>query len=156
MISIDDSKKGKITLDIALQDLLDAVSKSGTASTISDSYSHVIEGEELKKAWFEHMLLSMEKLSTSVEAVKSVDMLNLRTELKQDIRRVDDKLVKTDDELKVYKKDVIEPINNKVITLTVKLGMWGVLAGFVGSGVMTLLLYIIRQYLIHPSIMGGP
>ncbi len=152
----DDSKKGKITLDIELQDLLSIVSKSGTEPAISGPYSHTVESEDIKKAWFEHMLLSMEKLSTLVETVRSVDMFNLRTELKQDIQKLENRFVKAEDELKVYKKDIIDPINNKVITLTVKLGIFGLMAGFVGSGIMTLILYIIREYLIKPAVMGGP
>jgi hypothetical protein len=158
MSELDDKKKGKVTLDIELDDLINIVSKSssGPVSSIRDaSFSHAVEGEDLKKAWFKHMLLSMEKLNDLIETVRRVDISNLKNDIKDEIKIIDRKLEKAEDELKVYKKDVIDPISNTVITLTVKLGLYSALAGFVGSGFMALLVYILRDYLLKPTL-GGP
>lgn len=175
MTDIDKSKVGKVTLDIEYQDLLKIVSKVDNRGPISETLSeHDIEGEDLKKAWFKHMLLSMEKLNDLVESLRRVDLSNLKQELKEEINkvakglskteellrkeiiRIDKKAEKAEDELKEYKKDVIDPINNKVITIGVKLGMWGVVGGCIGTGIVGLIFFIFREYVIKPSITGGP
>lgn len=151
MTENDRKATNKITLDIELKDLLNIVSKGESTHTLRDmSLSHSIEGEELKKAWFKHMLLSMEKLNDLIETVRRVDILSLKNEIKEDLKSIEKKFEKADDELKQYKKDMIDPINNKVITLTVKLGLFSTLAGFLGSGLMGLLLYILRDYFLRP------
>ena len=151
MTENDRKATNKITLDIELKDLLNIVSKGESTHTLRDmSLSHSIEGEELKKAWFKHMLLSMEKLNDLIETVRRVDILSLKNEIKEDLKSIEKKFEKADDELKQYKKDMIDPINNKVITLTVKLVLFSTLAGFLGSGLMGLLLYILRDYFLRP------
>lgn len=151
MTENDRKTTNKITLDIELKDLINIVSKGESTPTLRDiSFSHSIEGEELKKAWFKHMLLSMEKLNDLIETVRRVDIVSLKNEIKEDLKSIEKKFEKADDELKQYKKDMIDPINNKVITLTVKLGLFSALAGFLGSGLMGLLLYILRDYFLRP------
>lgn len=151
MTENDRKTTNKITLDIELKDLINIVSKGESTPTLRDmSFSHSIDGEELKKAWFKHMLLSMEKLNDLIETVRRVDIVSLKNEIKEDLKSIEKKFEKADDELKQYKKDMIDPINNKVITLTVKLGLFSALAGFLGSGLMGLLLYILRDYFLRP------
>ena len=150
------AKAGKITLDIELQDLLDIVSKSGRQPALGDSSSHIIEGEDLKKAWFKHLLISLEKINDLVETIRRNDLVNIRNEFKEEIKELRLKIDKNEDELEKYKKDVISPINNKVITLTVKLGLWSVVAGFIGSGIMGLVLFITKEYLLKLGSLGTP
>lgn len=150
------AKSGKITLDIELQDLLDIVSKSGRQPALGDSSTHIMEGEDLKKAWFKHLLISLEKLNDLVETIRRSDLVGIRNEFKEEIKDLKAKIDKNEDELEAYKRDFISPINNKVIALTAKLGLWSVVAGFVGSGLMGLVLFIIKEYLLKLGSSGTP
>jgi hypothetical protein len=175
MIEKNKTKTGTVTLDIELQDLLEIVSKSGTKSPLSSETStHIMEGEDLRKAWFKHVLISIEKLADLIETIRRTDISNLRTELKGDIKElerdmskfndnvssckkeVEGKISKSDDELKKYKADIIDPISNKVLTLTVKLGVWSIIAGFIGSGLMGLIIYILKEFFIKSALTGKP
>lgn len=157
MADRDIKKTNKVTLDIELQDLLNAVSKKSSNGPINDVLSdHDIEGEALKKAWFKHVLLSVEKLNDIIENIRRVDISNVRaewkeelsnvtriinkleTEVKAEIKDVRDKAIKAEDELKEYKKDVIDPLNTKVITMVAKFGIISVIAGCVGGGIIGL------------------
>lgn len=156
-------KTSTVTLDIELQDLLDVVSKSGSKPPLStETNAHAMEGEDLKKAWFKHVLISMEKLNDQVESIRYTDIVEIRNDLKIDIndvkefiKRVETKVDKAEDELKVYKKEVLTPLNEKVLTLAVKIGVYSVIAGFIGSGLMGIIIYVIKEYAIKPVITGG-
>ena len=142
------AKTSTVTIDIGMDDLLDMVSKSGSKTPIEIApSSHSVEGEDLKKAWFKHVLISMEKLNDQVEDIRREDIVSIRTELKANVEKLEKTVEKVEDELKAYKKDIIDPLSTKVLTLTVKIGIWSVVAGFVGSGVMGILLTIVKEYL---------
>jgi hypothetical protein len=156
-------KTSTVTLDIELQDLLDVVSKSGSKPPLStETSAHSMEGEDLKKAWFKHVLISMEKLNDQVESIRRTDIVDVQNEfkisindLKEFIKRVETKVDKAEDELKVYKKEVLAPLSDKVLTLAVKIGVYSVIAGFVGSGLMGIIVYVIKEYVIKSAITGG-
>jgi hypothetical protein len=156
-------KTSTVTLDIELQDLLDVVSKSGNKPPLStETTAHSMEGEDLKKAWFKHVLISMEKLNDQVESIRRIDIVDVQNEfkisindLKEFIKRVETKVDKAEDELKVYKKEVLAPLSDKVLTLAVKIGVYSVIAGFVGSGLMGIIVYVIKEYVIKSAITGG-
>ena len=151
------TKTGKITLDMELKDLLDLVSKADPGPPpISDSLSdHSFEGEDIKKAWFKHLLISLEKLNDLIEVVRRVDIVNLRNEFKAEMSELERKYEKSEDDLKSYKKDIVDPMNTKLIVLAVKISVWSVLGGVLGSGVAGLVFYAIKEYWIKPSIAGG-
>ena len=152
MTNSEELKSGKVTLDIELKDLLDIVSRSDKQGGISPPTAHMMESEDLKKAWYKHLLISLEKLNDLVETIRRHDLVNLRQEFKEELKELEVKVDKNDDELKAYKKDIIDPINNKVITLVAKLGVWSVIAGFIGSGIMGGLFFLVKLLLInHPS-----
>ena len=149
MTDTNPPQRNRVTLD--LEDLLEVVSKSNSKPIMDRaSYTHATEGEDLKKAWFTHMLVSMEKLNDLIESIRRVDLVNLREEMKDEIRDIDNKIIKAEDELKLYKKDVICPMNDKLITITVKLGLWGILGGLIGSGLTALMVYLIKEYFFKP------
>lgn len=171
----DNIKTNKVTLDIELQDLLNVVSKKNAIGPINDVLSeHDLESETLKKAWYKHVLLSVEKLNDIIESVRRVDIANVRSEFKEEITRVvllinklesdiksdikdiRDKATKSEDELKSYKKDVIDPMNTKVITMVVKLGMISLIGGCVGGGIIGLIFFIMKEHIIKPAVTGGP
>lgn len=153
----DNKNKGKVTLDIELQDLVDMVSRAKTQPISGAPSQHAVEGEQIRKAWFNHMLVSMEKLGDTVQDIRTKDIVHLRqevkSELKAEIKRVEDRVVKDEDALETYKKDTVKPISDKVTAIVAKLGVWSVLAGFVGSGLMGLAFYILREYVFAK---GGP
>ena len=155
-------KTSTVTLDIELQDLLDVVSKSSTKPPLgTELATHSMEGEDLKKAWFKHVLIGMEKLNDQIDSIRRGDLINIQndfksdiTELKELIKKIESKFDKAEDELKVYKKDTISPLSEKVLTLAVKLGVWSIIAGFVGSGLMGIIFYTIKEYVIKPAVSG--
>lgn len=175
MIDRDVKKTNKVTLDIELQDLLTAVSKKSNNGPVSDVLSdHDIEGEALKKAWFRHVLLSVEKLNDIIENIRRVDINNVRVEWREDlsnitktinkleadikaeIKDIRDKATKSEDEFKAYKKDVIDPLNTKVITMVAKFGIISVIAGCVGGGIIGLIFFVVKESIIKPAVTGGP
>ena len=201
----DPKKSEEITLKMKIEDILEVVSKSGSRAMISDNASHIAEGEDLKKAWFRHVLSSMEKLGSLVETIRSVDMTNLKSDLKDEIRKVEARLDRieqqirdnrkelsekaetidktltakidssykellsrveelnrdlqayklnvdvkfndADKELSAYKKDVIQPLKDALLTISVKIGIFAALAGFMGSGIFAGLAYLIKIYI---------
>lgn len=168
----DKLNAGKVTLDIELKDLLNIVSSSGKPALSENS--HTWDSEDLKKAWFNHMLVSMEKLNDLIENIRRNDLVNLRKELRDEIKRVEAKIdkvedsltshretsdkrhIKKEEDLNSYKKDVIKPLQDKVLTLTVKWGVWAALAGFVGSGIMVLVVWFVQEYIIKSTSAGSP
>jgi hypothetical protein len=157
MTERSDKNAGKVTLDIELKDLVDMVSRAKTPPVTGAPSQHAVEGEELRKAWFNHMLISMEKLGDNVQDIRMKDMVSLRremkSELKAEIKRVEDRVTKDEDALNEYKKDTVKPLSDKITAIVAKLGVWGVLAGFVGSGLMGLVFYLLREYIF---MKGGP
>jgi hypothetical protein len=57
----------KIDFNIKLEDLIKIVSNMGKRPEISASIN---EADELKKAWFRHIMFSLEKLSDKVEILE--------------------------------------------------------------------------------------
>ena len=153
MIAIDEKNEGKtsnkVTLDIELRDLLDIVSKSGGKPPISETMltDDDLSGESIRKAWFKHMLISIEKLNELIETIRREDIVSLRKEIKEELRRIDNRAEKAEDELKAYKREIIEPLKTKVTTLAVKFGIWSVVASFFGSGIVALIAAIVSAYL---------
>jgi DNA anti-recombination protein RmuC len=202
--SLEKKLADEITLKMKIEDILEVVSKSSKSSMISDSQTHFAEGEDLKKAWFRHMLFSMEKLNDLVETVRSVDITNLKTDLKEEIRKVELRIEKLEQqikenrtelfskidkvdtelttkldkshqellkkieevhrdlqaykitvenkfntaekELKEYKKEVVDPLKTRLLTVSVKLGVWATVAGLVGSGLFAFGFYLVRIF----------
>ena len=140
-MTTQNKKSGQITLD--LQDLLDVVSKAKD-SPISTT-DRGMEAEDLKRAWFNHVLLSMEKLSAAIEDVRRVDIVGLRNELKTEIEKVEEKVDKNNDDLTEYKKDVIIPLNDKIVSVTTKIAVWGAAAGIFGSALMLFASWIVKN-----------
>jgi hypothetical protein len=104
----------------------------------------------------------MEKLNDQVESLRRIDLIDIQTEFKLDIievkefiNKLESKVEKAEDELKAYKEKIINPLSDKVLTLAVKLGVWSVVAGFIGSGLMGLVFYTIKEHIIKPAITGG-
>jgi len=156
-------KTSTVTIDIELQDLLEVVSKSGSKPPLSnETNAHSMEGEDLKKAWFKHVLISMEKLNDQIESIRRTELVDVQNEFKIDIndlkefmKRVEVKVDKAEDELKIYKKEIISPLSDKVLTLAVKIGIYSVIAGSVGSGLMGIIVYTIKEYIIKSAVTGG-
>lgn len=205
---MDDTPEKKlaeeITLKMKIEDILEVVSKSGNRSMISDTQTHSAESEDLKKAWFRHMFSSMEKLNDLIENVRSVDITNLKIELREEIKKVEIRIEKlegqikenrnellskvdkvdatltdkidrshiellkkieeiygdlqtykttieskfnnAEKELKEYKKEVVDPIKVKLLTISIKLGVWATVAGLVGSSLFALGFYLMKVY----------
>ena len=158
-------QEGKVTLNIEMQDLLNIVTKSSNTILSEHSTAYNIEGEDLKKAWFKHLLISMEKLNDLIENIRRVELNNIRTEFKEDLKRLENKFDKSVDEfqlykkevseraekanidLELYKKEVIVPLSTKVLTLTIKLSVWVSVISFIGSGIGAFAFYLAKVYI---------
>ena len=202
----DDGNK-TVTLNMKIEDILDAVTRTEGKPISESAAAHIAEGEDLKKAWFKYMLSSMEKLNDLVEAIRRVDIVNLKTDLKEDCRkaesridkieqqvrdnrkeieskvdkldkdltaqidrshrelldkitevnrdlqayklRVDTRFNVADKEIEQYKKEVIEPLKIKILTISVKLGVWATIAGLIGSGIGIFSFYLARIFIFR-------
>lgn len=150
-------KLDKITLDLELKDLIDIVSKSKKAPVSEILHSHAIEAEELKKAWFRHVLISMEKLGDNINEIRTLDINNLRNELRNELlvtsnrleKRIERLENKVDDNEKIFedhKDKVFNPLNDKITTLTAKLATFAVIAGLAGTGIVNLIIWVVKEY----------
>lgn len=143
-MSNNDNNNDKITLTLNLDDVIGKASKS-TAGPISGQDEHFLEAEALKKAWFDMLVRSLEKLDARLE--------ELRKELKSEILRVEVKIEKADTDLETYKKEVIVPLERKLLVLTTKLGIWSGIAGMLGAGLFTFLAWAGKE--IISRYVGG-
>jgi len=150
MIDKDPTQTGKITLDIELKDLLDIVSKSGGSSKISEPLtSHIIEGEDLRKAWFKHVLISVEKLNDLIETVRRIELVNLRSEFKDDLKVLNSKMEKAEDNFNNYKLNTIDPIKTSIVELKVKLAFWVLIVSTIGGGVATIIFTFLKAFIFN-------
>jgi hypothetical protein len=151
MTDIDNKKIGKVTIDMELKDLIDMVSRSKSSPFEGAQSQHSIEGEELRKAWFKHVLLTMEKLSDTVQEIRIKDLTDLRKDLKlefsNDLKDLETKVDKNKDSFETYKKEVVNPIHDKLTVLLTRIGVWSIVAGFIGSGIMGLFYIFFKHYL---------
>jgi len=201
----DNTPKDEVTLRMKLDDILGVVTKSGRGRVLSNNAYDDVDSEDIKKAWFRHMLKSMERLSNLVESVRSVDISSLKSDLKDEIRRVekrleglgqqvidnrkellantskidtdltakldrshqdllkriedlardlnsyklvvDSKFNTFDKELDSYKRAVVDPLSMKVMAISVRLGIWGTIAGLVGGAVFTVAWFFVKTYI---------
>lgn len=143
--------KGKVTLDIEeFKSLLGTGSQEEhrTRAISLETEQHREMGEAHQKAWFSLVVSTISQLNDAVEKLRSEDIVSLKKEIKRDIEKLETRIGKDEDALEEYKKDIIGPLNDKLITLNVKIGMWGILAGFFGSGLMALLISIVRAFMV--------
>ena len=119
--SLEKKLTDEITLKMKIEDILEVVSKSGKSSMISDSQAHFAEGEDLKKAWFRHMLSSMEKLNDLVETVRSVDITNLKTDLREEIRKVEKRIEQLEQHIKENRTELLSKVDKVDTELTTKI-----------------------------------
>lgn len=175
--NMDQNERGKLSFDIELKDILQVVSQAGRQNFIGPDSREEIEAEEIRKAWFKHMLLSIEKLHDSIEDLRRVEIASLKLDfqryldkLEQRVERVENQVKSELDKLekeikndidkiavnlkehkadyKEDKRDVIGPMKISLTQLQVKMGFIGILSGMIGSGIMTFVLYLINEYLI--------
>jgi len=168
-MTTEDSRDGdKVKLSVEIQDLIEIVSKSGNRLSLShsDDRRSSIEAEELKKAWFNHLLISLEKLHNAIEDVRRTDIPELRKELKEELAKIEKDLkediakaessfkaevgrlekliIKNETNITEVSKTLI-PLNDKVTELRTKMALIGVLAGSIGS-----LIFLIIKTLLAP------
>ncbi len=113
---------------------------------------HTIEAAELKKAWITHIFSSLSKLNAAVNEVKA-EQNRTNTEVLKDTHAVKlalsglklefkEALSEFKDELR---KEEIKPLQSKVTDLFIKVSTWGVLGGFLGSGLMALIVFLFKE-----------
>lgn len=158
--------RGKLSFDIDFKDIVQMVSQAGQKSFIGADPKEAAESEAIKKAWFEHMLLSIEKLQDAIEDVRRVEIYNLKKDvekylekleknlekfeagLKVEIAKVEVSLKEHEKEYKDDKKTVIDPMRTNLTRLSVKMGFYGAMGGILSSAIVTLILYAINEWFI--------
>jgi len=137
--------QGKVTLDIEIQDLLDMVARNKSSPITPAADPNIVGAEEIRKAWFNYMLATMEKLSDALEDIRRVDISALREELKSEIKRLEEKADKREEELAGYKKDIVEPMKSKILILATKVALYSSILGAVGTAIVfTLVKYVFK------------
>lgn len=176
----DENKPGKLTIDIELKDLLGAVAKgiggSGT-SPISEN-SHAAEAQDITKAWVKSTYDVINNVALTLENVRSKELPELKSELRRDITKLETRLDKNDTvrvekealapvkenlgklETKVEKQieafetlktKTIKPLSDSLIAISVKIGIYGLIAGFIGSGLMAFVVYVLQLAFHHAA-----
>jgi len=175
---------------------------------LSDS-NYIQEAEELKKAWINQLVISMEKMQEAINALnrdflsnKSVllqelgklkdgireEIRSLKKEVDDDADKLENRLQKRIDEvvakvqtmvdvtginnsialavsdlkteftreISEYKtehnksladhKEKMQPVREAITAIKTKITMWGILAGVIGSGAGTFVLFLIKMY----------
>ncbi len=168
----DRPDKNKLSFEVGIQDIMEMVSKAGRGGDFIGSGSkEAAEAEAIKKAWFQMMLSSIEKLQDQIENIRRGELVNIRRDyekridkiearlerleenLKQEIEKVEADLKAHETEYKDDKKTVIDPIKTNLTKLNVKMGFYGAIGGVISSAIVTLLLYAINEWYIKT---GGP
>ena len=124
-----DKTEGKITLSLDVADVISKVSQS-KAGPISGPDDHFREAEAIKKAWYDLLYKSVEKLDIRLD--------KFRDELKVEITRVDTKAEKLE-------SDIVIPLQTKFVELKTKIGVWASIAGVVGSLVFSGLGWLAKE-----------
>lgn len=144
--NIIEDEKNKINLEI---------NKDAPPSLLA-SHNYISEAEAVRKAWFKHVLLNIEKLYQIVEEVRKEGILNLQT-LNNDIKGIADeinkkvdilvnKLSETEVNLKTNTKKPVEFLEKAAIpTIKFNLIMCSVLSGLVGGGLVAIVIFVIKE-----------
>ena len=99
---------------------------------------------------------SLDKLEKRIEKmldglnvkVDAISMPTVRQELRLEINRLKTELLQTISSTKEQlRKEDLEPLKKNVTTLTVKIGFIGVIGGLAGSGLLMLLVAIVKHWL---------
>jgi Rad3-related DNA helicase len=87
----DQVDKNKVMLSREIKDLIDMVSRSKNSLSLVSmgDNSSLSEAEELKKAWFRHLLVSLEKLNDTIENIRREDLPETKKELKLDLNKLE-------------------------------------------------------------------
>lgn len=159
-------KRGKLYFDINFEDIVKMVSQAGQSNFIGSGTKEDEASEAIKKAWFEHMLLSIEKLQDAIEDLRRIELHNLKkdiektldkieirlnkleSDLKTEILKVEKSLKEHEKEYKDDKKTVIDPMRTNLTRLSVKMGFYGAIGGILSSALVTLILYALNEWLI--------
>jgi len=150
---------GKITVTAEqLQSFLELATQGmkGTASRGIglESETHREQGEDYQKTWYHLMVNTVSKLADTVEKLRSEELVGVKKELKEEIDKVDKRVTKNEDALNEYKKDIIKPLNDKLIGLDVKFGIYALLASAASGGLVAYLFWLLK--LGHSAVTGGP
>jgi len=158
--------RGKLSFDIDFKDIVQMVSQAGHKNFMGSSSKEAAESEAIKKAWFEHMLLSIEKLQDAIEDVRRVEIYNLKKDVEKHLEKIEKGLDKSEAALKIEiakveaslkehekeykddKKTVIDPLRSNVTRMNVKMGFYGAIGGILSSALVTLILYAINEWFI--------
>jgi len=115
--------------------------------------SVVNEADTLKKAWFKHVLLNIEKLYLVIEDVKKEGIINFQA-LSTDIQVLADQVSKKIDKssettiitpnLGVNKKEPTNKFLEKISITSIGI-LCAILSGFVGGGIMILIMLGLKE-----------
>lgn len=157
-------EEDKVMLSLLeVQTLIDTMSKSNSNKLSLTSGEYGTEVDDLKKEWFRHLLVSLEKLDNAITDVRKSDIPELKKELKDEfikiekayrlefdrleksVAKAEEKLSLANEKLETYKTNTISPMNEKVIELKVKMSM----IGFISGAVASLVVLIIKEFVIR-------
>lgn len=150
---------GKITLESEqFSKFLDLIAQGGNSTPIraisAETEKHAVDGVEAQKAWFRQTAVTVEKLSERVDKLRDVELVELKKELKREIEKLEKQVTKNEDALTKYKTDIIKPLNDKLIGLDIRLGIYTLIASAIGGGLVAYFVWILK--LGHSAATGSP
>jgi len=105
--------KNKLTLSVEIKDLIDIVSKSkDNLSLLSPDTHTFLEAEELKKAWFRHLLVSLEKLHEIVESIRREALPEVSKEVKKELNQLEHELKENITKVEKAFKDALDKLED--------------------------------------------
>lgn len=178
----DEKDIGKITLDI--KDLIGVVAKglSGAGHAPISGSSHSAETEQVTKDWINATVRSIAAVSATLETVRTIEIPAVKKEFRDELIKIEKRLDKNDTtrvskesivvlkeiidklerkvdkQIEVFedlKTKTIKPISDSLIAISVKIGIYGLIAGFVGSGLMAFVIYVV-QFVFHQATGTPP
>lgn len=105
------------------------------------------ETEQLKKEWYQYALASIEKMHKMIEDVRRIDLENAKQDLKERINKLEERLEDFQRDAFAPLEKAVNSLETSVRTLTVKLGLWGIIGGVIGTGIINFMFWLLREYL---------
>lgn len=109
-----------------------------------DGFKGYVESSEIdaiRKEWFKHVLLNIEKLYCIAEESRKENIVSLQM-LRDDIKELTDKIsnkLQNESKNKILVKTNMNP--------AIKVAVYGSLAGFIGGFIVVLILYVVNKFI---------
>ena len=154
-----EGEKGKITLkEEQFDKFIELIAQGGSGTPIraisTDTEKHAIDGVEAQKAWYKQMAFITEQLSRDVVRLRDKELVDVRVEVKDAINKLEERIVKDEDALDTYKKEIIKPLDKNLVSVALKVRLIIWVGALTGTSLVALLVYLAKM--IIAATTGAP